>query len=482
MVDIFEPQYVQWPDLLAANLSSRASRAAILGKERVERIRSQVVAKALSYTQNLVDLARSKGLSAIKPLSCDFNLDTPIVMAGHQPVIYHPGLLLKLQALKRISIDTPALPIQVITDTDEGDAGLINWPRVAVGQLEIKRTSLSEVRDGNSLHSGCRVASAQKISDLFCEIVADLDRSGLSDAAKRAKEVQWAYEALAGESLIEANSIIRSLFSDTAILEVPLSILLTETELRDVIGEFFVDSNRLVATYNLTLDNYRKEHRIINPANPFPNMKVDSLGAELPLWNIRDGRRSPVFSRTDELKEDSHCNYLVTRGSITTLLLRAYCSDLFVHGLGGGKYDRFVEQFSAAYYGLTLPNFVVASRTAALFPEKLAQLNRDIELASNVKDMISKTEAYLGRNIFTEGEELHLGELIAERNKLRVELQQVSDQEQRGGIARKLNEANRQVRLIIEQGSLKSVIVNAAANEVLLAKWGFREFPFFFYH
>jgi hypothetical protein len=482
MVDMFEPQYVQWPDLLAANLSSRESRAAILGTERVKRIRSQVVSKALSYTQHLADLARSRGLSGINPLSGDFNLDTPIVMAGHQPVIYHPGLLSKLEALRRLSADTQALPIQVIIDTDQGDAGNIIWPLVVAGQLEIKRASLSETRDEHSLYSGCRVAKAQKINDLFCEIAADLDQSGLSDASKRAKEVQLAYAALAGESLIEANSIVRSLFSDTAVLEAPLSILLTETELKEVIGELFVDSPRLVATYNLTLDNYRKEHRISNPANPFPNMKVDAQGVELPLWRISGESRKPVFYSTNDSIGDSKCNYLVTRGSITTLLLRAYCSDLFVHGLGGGKYDRFVEQFSEAYYGLTLPGFVVASKTVALFPEKLAQLNRDVELASNVKDMISKTEAYLGRNIFTEAEELHLGEFIAERNKLRAELQQVSDPEQRSAVARRLNEANRQVRLIIEQGSLKSVIANAAANEVLLAKWGFREFPFFFYH
>jgi hypothetical protein len=208
-------------------------------------------------------------------------------------------------------------------------------------------------------------------------------------------------------------------------------------------------------------------------------MKVDDRGLEIPLWMISGGSREPVFNKSEQPKQAGE--FLATRGSITTLLLRAYCSDLFVHGLGGGKYDRFVEQFAKSYLGITLPRFVVASRAVSLFPQKVAKLSREVELASKVKEMISKTELFLGQGIFTDEEEIELKNIITRRDELRLKLQGLDEGDQRSSVSRELNEANKVVRSIIEQGSLKQTIAGAAANEVLLARWSFREFPFFFF-
>jgi len=477
MVDICEPPYAVWSEILRTNLESRPERESSLESSRFKKIRDELFSSATSYTKALVELAHSKGIRAISAPVQKYTQAETIVMAGHQPVIYHSGLLYKLEALRRLSDDTRALPIHVVIDTDEGEAGIISWPLVSAGNLEIKRASIGSHGGRDSLYSEQRVADGDTVTRVFNQIKEDLTTSGLEPVASRAEEVKLAYLALAGESLIAANSIVRWLFSDTAMLEVPISELLKGDEFKAVLEEFYSDAPRLVEIYNTTLNNYRKEHRITNAANPFPNMKVDDRGTEMPLWMISGGAREPVFNKSGQPKQVGE--FLATRGSITTLLLRAYCSDLFVHGLGGGKYDRFVEQFAQSYLGVTLPRFVVASRTVSLFPEKVAKLSREVELASKVKEMISKTELFLGQGIFTDKEEIELKNIITRRDELRLKLQGPGESDQRSTVSRELNEANKAVRSIIEQGSLKTIIAGAAANEALLARWSFREFPFF---
>jgi hypothetical protein len=163
------------------------------------------------------------------------------------------------------------------------------------------------------------------------------------------------------------------------------------------------------------------------------------------------------------------------------MVLRGFCSDLFVHGRGGGKYDRFVDQLALQYLKVKLPKYVVASRTRHLFPEKVADISHSVELASKVKEMTSKTELFLGQGIFTAEEEGTLAALCAQRVSLRAELQRTTNPDARSAASHALNTANRAVRGVVENGSLRTHIEAAAANETALARWSFREFPFFMF-
>jgi len=203
---------------------------------------------------------------------------------------------------------------------------------------------------------------------------------------------------------------------------------------------------------------------------------------ELPLWRIRAGSRRPTFVRPEPSERICEVEeYLAPRGSITTMILRGFCSDLFIHGLGGGKYDQFVDQFAEAYLGVKLPAYVVASRTRHIFPERVADLQRKVELSAKVKEITSKTEQYLGQRIFSADEEEVLRGLVDERNVLRVAIQTAATPEAKSTAAHALNEANRKVRAVVETGSLQEIITNAAAHEALLARWSYREFSFFLY-
>jgi len=163
------------------------------------------------------------------------------------------------------------------------------------------------------------------------------------------------------------------------------------------------------------------------------------------------------------------------------MVLRAYCCDLFVHGLGGGKYDLFVNMFTARYLGVELPPFVVASRTRVIDEERVNKLSAAITRGSSLKEVVAQTERYLGTGMFTESEEERLRVLVSRRAQLRKKLAEVSDSQQRSAVAHQLNDANREVREIAQTSSLSHDINELRRNEQLLARWSFREFPYFLF-
>jgi hypothetical protein len=480
MTDIYEPQYLEWQAVLAANITSRPMRQDVLGSERIRVIREELLACAQQHTAELIKVASQCDVGNLSIRTPSVAGTKNILMAGHQPTAYHSGILCKVQALAKLSDESGSLGVNVVIDTDEGDSGALVWPRVSQGILEIKRASIATHSPTSTLYANQRVVEASRVREIFSDMEQDLRESGLIAELEQVLRVARLYENLAGESLVTAHTVVRWAVSDARTLEVPLSVLVQQAAVRAVLQGLVSDGVRLASIYNATLDEYRHEHRIRNPANPFPNMRTDESGVELPLWRIGADGRQPAFVGSQYPSQicGPH-EYLAPRGSMTTMILRGFCSDLFIHGLGGGKYDQFVDRCAAAYLGVQLPAFVVASRTRYIFPERVAELQRAVELASKIKEITSKTEQYLNQGIFTTEEEVALRKLILERNTFKEALQSAATPEAKSAAAHTLNDANRKVRSLVETGSLRDVVTNAAAHEAMLARWSYREFPFF---
>jgi hypothetical protein len=397
-------------------------------------------------------------------------------MAGHQPVIYHHGLLFKNEQLSHFARESDALAINVIIDTDEGDAGQVVWPLRLADSLVLRSDSLS---CSEGLFASQRVVPAERSQEVFQAMSADLAASGLERAAESVSRVSKLYQALAGHPISLVNSLIRWQREDRAYLEVPLSHLLQLEPVRNVLRSWVGDYERFVSTYNSTLESYRVDHKIKNAANPFPNMRVESLSVEAPFWLISSTGRAPLKIQRDKPSELRHDSYLAPRGSIVTLLLRGFCADFFIHGKGGGKYDPFVDRFAESYLGVSLPQFVVASSTRYVFPERLAQFEEAIALKSRYKEIVSHTEKFLGSGIFTSEEEGVLQHFANERHALLIRLKSAESPELRSAVAHELNELNKRIKQTIDASSLTRKLADAQVPEVVLARWRFREYPFF---
>ncbi|MGB1708240.1 MAG: hypothetical protein ACPHF4_10485, partial [Rubripirellula sp.] len=87
--------------------------------------RRQLIGDALRYTS----VYRTPDWLAGQ--SVDELLDRPIVMAGHQPVLFHPGVWFKNFALSHVAQQTGALAINLVVDNDVASGCSIRIPTLA---------------------------------------------------------------------------------------------------------------------------------------------------------------------------------------------------------------------------------------------------------------------------------------------------------------------------------------------------------------
>ena len=148
----------------------------------------------------------------------------------------------------------------------------------------------------------------------------------------------------------------------------------------------------------MALSIYRCAHRIRNRAQPVPDLVAIDEWLEAPfwIWSADDPQRRPLFARTtgDEvIISDRHQRSISlplkengdpllaaeqlaalsargikirTRALSTTLFARLVLSDLFLHGIGGAKYDQVTDKIIRLFFGFEPPEFATVSATLRL--------------------------------------------------------------------------------------------------------------------
>ena len=74
-----------------------------------------------------------------------------------------------------------------------------------------------------------------------------------------------------------------------------------------------------------------------------------------------------------------------------------------------------------------------------------------------------------------------MGEKVAQRQLLLKELREVNAPEKRSEVSHALNAINRSIRELIDTSSITPTLIEDAIDDVRLARWACREFPFFFF-
>jgi hypothetical protein len=94
-----------------------------------------------------------------------------------------------------------------------------------------------------------------------------------------------------------------------------------------------------------------------------------------------------------------------SRALITTLWARLALSDLFLHGIGGAKYDRVTDRLIETFFGVTPPGIMVLSATLYLpaeRPQATAEQLRDVR--RELRELSYHPEKYLGDYRFPDAE------------------------------------------------------------------------------
>lgn len=437
--------------------------------------------------------------------------DGLIAMTGHQPELYHPGVWVKDFLLQRFADETGAAAVDIVVDTDGFETVALSAPCMKPG---VERCHLYlAVGAQDSCFAGAPVPSRADL-DSFCS-AADSMLSSLPAPAIRRHFASFCgalgEASDVAENLGELITIARRRYeapAGTDYLELPLTRLARTHAWLAFVVDMALSAERFSAAYNAELADYRAASKTRSAAQPFPDLAREGDSIELPLWRIANGHRTGVRAvvRRDgstalvdaagscvvELPADAEAAIAVLRDSgellapkalALTLFSRMFVADLFIHGVGGGRYDRVTDGVCRRYYGVEPPAFVVASMTMYLPIGVHVVSAEEVAAARERLNRIDHNpDALLGEVEFDSGEERARALSLAAEKTALVDAIAAPGADKKA-LGMRIRELNAALSAMLEPlradlaGHLASLESQLAASEILTD----RTYPFCFW-
>jgi len=393
------PALAEAGKVLAANrLSLSATDLIFLGHSLADcrrQARSDIVQEASAYLQ--------AGGEPVPQTNTD-----SLLLAGHQPELFHPGVWVKNFALNTLARRHGATPIDLIVDNDIAKATVLRLPTWKSGARLDRWPRLVQVpfdrRDGEVPYEDRLVHDEKLFAGLAEEVKPFLEGWNFEPfLGKFWAEVnrQAGRTPLLGERMAAARRTFERQWGCHN-LEVPVSAM-SRTEAFALFALDLLD--RLPAFhshYNDVVREYRRQHGIRSRHHPVPDLGRDGDWLEAPFWAWRQGQnrrqrllvrpgsgivhlragpeswpslagpeKSPRV-RLERWKALQAAGYKIRpRALSNTLFARLFLADLFVHGIGGGKYDELTDEVLRRAYRIQPPGFLILSATLLLpFPRQ----------------------------------------------------------------------------------------------------------------
>ncbi len=383
---LIDPPLDQIPAVLAAARSAAYGGAQILGTPLVE-FRSQVRRRALSLAGPLPD-GDAPGPAARASTSAA----APMIAMGHQPVFFHPGVWMKFFLLSRLCADLGATGLHLIVDSDASGPIGAHVP-ARDGRLVRRSETLIDLPEDVPLEA-CPPPSEEAWEGFRARIRGHLATLSLPDLLER-------FDAFAeGAGRMRAGAGTLAMFMAASrrryeagalpprYRDLAVSALSDTPEFRAFVLHLLQDPGAFRRCYNAKLEDYRRIHRLRSSANPFPNLgELDGV-PETPFWVVHGGRRTDLYAA----REGDRLHLRTAAGAIAdlpagaagiaqltasrlrvrpkaitlTMFARLCMADLFIHGIGGGRYDRVTGAVIQETFGCPPPPYVVATATLLL--------------------------------------------------------------------------------------------------------------------
>jgi hypothetical protein len=325
-----------------------------------------------------------------------------IVMSGHQPLLFHPGVWFKNFALSSIGSAVGATCVNLVVDNDVCGPAAVKCPSfkdgkastglieidAAVSALPYERRSIVD----ESLFASFADRAAEHVSDCFGAfgqtadpLVRRLWRHVKSARNSIGRDAPLGAILAAGRHRLECDFGLQT-------LEVPVSTVAQTETFCHFASAIMKEQDRFNDSYNVRLLEYRQLHKIRSSSHPVPELEQDAGWLEAPFWvwskdqpqrrrlflkefdgtiTLTDRERWEVATESASLAATLVELYkqqiaVRPRALITTLYCRLVLSDLFLHGIGGAKYDQLTDVIAADFFGATLPPFSTMTATMHL--------------------------------------------------------------------------------------------------------------------
>lgn len=288
----------------------------------------------------------------------------PILMSGHQPGLWHPGILAKWVAMVHGAALMNVQAAWVVVDHDEVAPMRVRLPlKAADGSLRAAEFDLSAAQYPPDRPAHSRSASRVVAPLLKGEQYA-IDGVGAGVNAMIAACDAFASAPSAAEQVAHAASRLihdtpHGVLHGSPTPTVFLATLLSRTRaFRALVERMIADPIACVKAYNDAAAAH--PHARMRPLRTIASAATNSaIATELPLWILRDGKRVPATaaSLASLITKQNAWPSIVPRALFLTLLLRLHGCDMFIHGLGGGGadegegYDEVMRDWATRWLG-----------------------------------------------------------------------------------------------------------------------------------
>jgi hypothetical protein len=350
--------------------------------------------------------------------------DGPWFVTGHQPLLFHPGVWVKnfaASALAKLSggvglnlvvdNDVVAVPGIVVPAGDPSAPTLQSLPFDAARPSEAWENASIRDRDvwnsfGERLEWAQQPWGIQPLAREFWKPVAAHPSDRMAEALTLGR-MRWERRWGHGNA------------------ELTISQMCETASFRRFACHLLSDIDPFHDLHNRVLEEYRANNRVRSRTHPVPDLREDHGWRETPFWAWRKGeagrqrlfaQRSPMGvalrvggevvaelplpadpeESIGRLEALSTAGWrLRSRALTTTLFARLFLADLFIHGIGGAKYDEMTDQLLARFYGVTPPEFMTLSGTLHLPFAVTTHTNKESACQSRLRELQQHPERHI---------------------------------------------------------------------------------------
>ena len=337
-----------------------------------------------------LDAWRAELLGIDKSLSDRVTKPRLIIGTGHQPHLYHAGVWVKNFLTDSWAKSLGAAAIHFVVDNDLCREQSIWAPSPAASEQKW-RTSISFDDSYAHVPFEMRPIVSRSQFDSFGDRVTDHMGPLLGSAPIAKKLWRHTRQVPSQASIGDAVAFARRNYErelGLRIHEVSVSQLSQSLAFSGFFRSILRDAREFAEVHNLAIAEYRDVHGLRSKSHPAPDLEIDENEVELPFWIwTRDNptRRRLFLRKTNRLTDHGAIDtptsgetgavaehlgelqrdrvFIRPRALSLTLFVRLFLTDLFVHGIGGAKYDLVTDQIIRRFYGVPAPSFATATAT-----------------------------------------------------------------------------------------------------------------------
>ncbi len=329
-----------------------------------------------------------------------------IILAGHQPTLFHPGVWYKNFVLSNLGQRFDCHAVNLIIDNDVCESSSVRVPVQADEQWQLidmaydDQDSIVPFEERNLVSSRTFDTFATRLSTALQPLIPDPLINRLWPLVAKDSTTGNPHLAVArGRHALEHQHGLKT-------LEIPISQITKFRSFAWFFREIIARLDEFIEIHNRLLLQYRQVNRIRSRVHPVPSLARDDDWLETPFWIWQ--RKQPVrhslfcrptesgwclsdrqewqttipdsqFSQTFRALQQGDVR-IRPRALMTTLFSRLLLSDLFIHGIGGARYDQLTNELARQFLGVTLPSYLTVTATMKISRDQDSQLESQWKL------------------------------------------------------------------------------------------------------